>query len=193
MFAFAQTVGVKSTTAVPKKDVQMPFRVTPTMAEDLERAAAATEAKVQELLREAAAAIVRAHKRSRDGRVPKDMEIRPRYYPEAEEMNWDLAEAPPGETINAVMAQSTSVVAAELAIRLRGEVVLHPHFVHARSRGRFLDCVISAFAAELAALAPEGEDPFPPKKTTYPVGRRPRSAAALSESKPLPHSRTLSA
>lgn len=166
----------------------MPFRVTPAMAAELESAAAATDAKVPELLREAAAAIVRAYKRSRDGRVPKDMEIRPRYFPAVDEIDWELAEAPPGETINAVMGQSSAVAAAHLAIRLRGEVVLHPHFVHERSRNAFLDCVRSAFAAEIAAMTPmaprasEAES-FLEKKTIPQQGRNPGSSSVLSRSK----------
>ncbi len=142
----------------PKLTTQIPFRVTSQTADDLEKAAAASGKKVADLLREAAAAIGRAHKRSRDGRVPLEMEIRPRYYPQPEEMSWSTAEAPPGETINAVMTQSPSVAAAALATRLRGEIVLHPHFVHLRSRRVFLDCVRSALVAEIAILTPEDSE-----------------------------------
>jgi hypothetical protein len=135
-----------------KKEKQMPFRVTERLADDLEKAAAATNAKVPELLREAADAIVRAHKRSRDGRVPKDMEIRPRYFPEPEDVNWQVAEAP-GETINVVMAQSPREAAIYFAGRMRGEIITHPHFVHQRSRAIFIECVRSALLSELGRLA----------------------------------------
>lgn len=162
----------------------MPFRVTEKVAHDLEKAADATGAKVPELLREAADAIVRAHKRSRDGRVPKDMEIRPRYYPEVEAVNWDVAEAPPGETISGVMAQSPRLAAAYFAGRLRGEISTHPHFVHARSRGAFLECLRAALWGELAAMArdvggptaitPTTEDLLPDAAAkAFPVGQPP--------------------
>lgn len=135
-----------------KKEVQLPFRVTPQLAQELRQAATATHTKVQDLMREAAHAIVRAHRRSRDGRVPKDMEIRPRYYPEVHETNWELAEAPPGETLTTTMQQSPREAAAFFAGRLRGELIVHPHFVHARSRGAFLQAVRWAVQGELMAL-----------------------------------------
>lgn len=164
----------------------MPFRVTPQVAEDLEKAATATRANVAELLREAADAIVRAHKRSRDGRVPKDMEIRPRYYPEVDEVDWEVAEAPPGETINAVMAQSPREAAIHFAGRLRGEVLLHPHFVHARSRGAFLDCLRVALVAEIASLARETEAPPGDAVVTNLIqkDRERQAAAAAAADKP---------
>jgi hypothetical protein len=134
----------------PKKGVLLPFRVTEEVHEGLMAAAKATKAGIPELLREAADAIVRAHARSRDGRVPKDMEIRPRFYPDAEEVDWTLAEAPPGETLNEVMAQSPREAAAYFAGRLKGEIITHPHFVHLRSRAAFLECLRHALALQAA-------------------------------------------
>ncbi len=135
-----------------KKDVQMPFRVTAKIADGLEKAAAASDMKPPDLLREAAAAIVRAHQRTRSGRVPKDMEIRPRIYPEAEDVNWEVAEAPPGETLNSVMRQTPREAAAFFAGRLRGEIMIHPHYVHERGRALFLEILREELIRELGEI-----------------------------------------
>lgn len=152
-----------------KKDVQMPFRVTAKMAEGLEKAATATEVNIQELLREAAAAIVRAHQRTRSGRVPKDMEIRPRIYPEAEDVNWAVAEAPPGETLTSVMRQTPREAAAFFAGRLRGEIMIHPHYVHERGRALFLEILREELVREMGEIiAASARSPARPREASYP-------------------------
>lgn len=137
----------------PKKTEQIPLRVEPTLAANIEKVARANGLKPAELLREAAAAIVRASERTIDGRVPKDMDIRSRYYPEPSETNWHVAEAPSGYTINAVMRESPREAAAYLCGLFRGQIVTHPNFVHLRSRPLFLEALRDALRLELDHLA----------------------------------------
>jgi hypothetical protein len=163
----------------PKKERTITFRAEESVIAEIERVLPASNLSLAEALREACAAINRYRKRC--GIVPRYMEIQGTATPTIEELDWSVAEAPPGETINSVMAQTHREAAANLAGRIRREILVHPHFVHKRGRLIFPEYLRDAVLEEISELQSEVQRE---KKSAPTKGRIPGAAPSLSDTAP---------